>query len=141
MWGLLSRKRLASYGTLGRHADSTTAASGGSNENLHRSPGEVPLFRGAVVEAQPAIDDVFGDAGERAVVGEGVGAQANQGLADVDAQLGRDHACGLVHDVAEVSTALELGSELAGPRASLHQQHRLGGNSGHHERVGVLVVA
>ena len=69
-----------------------------------------------------------------------MGPQADEGLADADVELGGDHAGGLVHDVLEVGARLELGGQLAGRRVGLQDEDGLGGDVGHDQGVGVLVV-
>ena len=47
---------------------------------------------------------------------------------------------GLVHHVLEVGAGLELGGQRPRRRVGLQHEDGLGGDVGHHERVGVLVV-
>ena len=47
---------------------------------------------------------------------------------------------GLVHDVLEVGARLQLGGQLPGRRVGLQHEDRLGGDVGHDQRVGVLLV-
>ena len=74
------------------------------------------------------------------VVAEGVGPQPDEGLADADLELGGDHARSLVHDVVEIGTQPQLERQLAGGRVRLQDQHCLGGDVGHDQGIGVLVV-
>jgi len=47
-------------------------------------------------------------------VAKGVGPQPDECFADVDVELDRHHARGLVHHVVEIGAGFKLGSELAG---------------------------
>ena len=92
------------------------------------------------VEAQRSRHHVVGHLGEGTVVAEGVRPQPDEGLADADVELGGDHARGLVHDVLEVGARLQLGGQLPGGGVRLQHEDGLGGDVGHDQGVGVLVV-
>ena len=59
-------------------------------------------------EPQPSGDDVFGDVAKRTFVGEGVGAQTDQGLGDTDAELHRHGAGRVVHHEVQLGALLQL---------------------------------
>ena len=91
-------------------------------------------------EAQPPGDHVVGHVGERSVVAEGVRPQPDQRRPDADAELDRDHAGSLVDLVAEVGCRGELVGERPGRRVGLEEEDCAGGDVGHDESVGMLII-
>lgn len=85
------------------------------------------IGRRAGVEAEVSGDDRGADLAEVPVVGEGVGADADQGFGDTDADLHRDHPGRLMHNRREIGllpqgggNGTRVGPGLHGEQSSAH---------------------
>ena len=99
------------------------------------------LLSRRVVEPEPPVDHIPGDVVDEAFGTKGVGSQPDQGFADPDPELDRDHSRRLVDDELEVGFSLERRRH--GPRrgVGLENKYGLGGQVGKDQGIGLLIVA
>lgn len=86
-------------------------------------------------------DYVLGDLGNGSVVGESARAEPDQGLSETYAELDRHRPARLVDYEPQVGTGLDFGGELAGRCVRVQGKHSTGGDIGHNQCFGVLVVS
>jgi hypothetical protein len=83
----------------------------------------------------------LGHVSQQAIVAEGERPQADECLGDANARLDRNHACRVVHREVEVGADFQLPGHRPGGCSGLGFQHPASSDVGHHQRIGVLVVA
>ncbi len=89
--------------------------------------------------ADSSPDDIACHLVDRALLAVGASTQTDQRFSGRDAELHGHHPCRLVHDVSEVRTELQIGTERALRRVGLHGDDRAGGDVGQEQGVGVLI--